>query len=242
MSPHSARGRAQILTINTKSIVGQHEDPQPVPDNLKFVKIPTSERFRKMCSTMCDLDYELANAYLWHKRFLCQLRCLRGMKEKMKDPEFIANCKFKLPKVFEGQEWLIQLTQYRMTHYKLLCDFWHAIAQEEYAKIPIIVSCMCANADRTDEAASELVEMGEINEGQYKEVIEDIGEDYRIYDKMCKTANRDITTWVRFRNAVRENNPPPSLIAEFIEEVEKPAEDVFVFHEDKSELEMNVEI
>ena len=101
---------------------------------------------------------------------------------------------------------------------------------------------MCANADRTDEAASELVEMGEINEGQYKEVIEDIGEDYRIYDKMCKTANRDITTWVRFRNAVRENNPPPSLIAEFIEEVEKPAEDVFVFHEDKSELEMNVEI
>lgn len=37
MSPYSARGRAQMLTINTKSIAGQHEEPQPQPEEIVII-------------------------------------------------------------------------------------------------------------------------------------------------------------------------------------------------------------
>tara|TARA_R100000935_G_scaffold23297_1_gene42581 strand:- start:466 stop:1266 length:801 start_codon:yes stop_codon:yes gene_type:complete len=206
----------------TCSIAGKHEDPQPNPSEweIDYGSEHASQRFRSEVFKMNELDFALASAYLMEKRFAKQLKTLQDVKGGMdKVRRTRPNVKFDLPDCLKGEEWLMQLTQYRMTHYKLMANFWESISKSDFARARIVVKCICANADRVDEAASELVSMGAINEGKYKEIIEDIGDDYMTYDMMCKEERNDVRL-LRFREHILTMSPDKDRLEGFICEVE----------------------
>jgi len=211
----------------TQSIVGQHKDPQPQPKEIqREVEFnEATQKFLEECLKMNELDYALTSAYLYQKRLEKQLKGLADVKEAIKCMKRDRpKLKFEFPECLKGEEWLKQLTKFRLTHYKLLIAFWEAVQSEDFAKTRVVVKCMCSNAGRIDEAASELVALGSMTEMDYKNVIEDTGEDYTTFDMMCKASEEGgdfDQKFHQFREAVRTTKPRQSRIVSFVEDVHR---------------------
>ena len=222
----------------TQSISGKHEDPQPNPSLLRITI--SDSKFKDKCLKMCEADYGMTHSYLYLKRLERQIKGLENVKDaiamvKRDRPKI----KFECPECLTGEEWLKQLTQYRLTHYKLLISFWEAVKANDLSKISVVVKCMGSNAGKIDEVASELVSQGAMTEMDYKNVLDDTGDDYRTFD----TISKDTERFHQFRECVCHDKPPRSRIETFIEDVHRPVKDVceIIANDTQMRLELNID-
>jgi hypothetical protein len=222
--------------------VGKHKDPQPNPN---IVKNPCDETlFREKCLNMSELDYGITHAYLWQKRLEKQVKALDNVKEavawvKRDRPKI----EFDTPKCLLGEEWLKQFTKFRLTHYKLLISFWESVKERDSAKTSVVVKCMGSNAGRIDEAASELVALGSMSEMDYKNVVDDTGDDYKWFEMVSKGSESSEEKFCLFREAVLHEKPERDRIEAFIQDVHRPKEEVceIIANDTQMRLERNID-